>query len=430
VLESHANSIFRAALRAVDPGPATQRALRFAAIPNGSRLYIIATGKAAPAMAAAAVEQARAIGVEPAGGLVVSHTESPSPHPAIESITGDHPVPGARSARASVRLEEVVRQVRPQDVVWVLLSGGTSSLIGAPHSTLTPGELAELQELLLGSGLPIGKLNIIRKRFSRWGAGRLAQALEPARVRFLAISDVPDDDIAAIGSGPLSPDPATIDDVKSLLQEAGLWGKVPRSVREVATRAADAIETPKPGDPVFDNVTGEVIASNSKAVEAALVHAHALGYDAHRAATPLTGEAADAGVALARELIAAAGRADPMPLCLVQGGETVVTLGDVEPNVMGGRAQELALAAAEVLAGASGSLVLLAAGTDGRDGPTDAAGALVTPATWSLIRSAGRDPTRDLARHDAYRALDAAGALVRTGPTGTNVMDLVIMLAG
>ena len=430
MLQENALDIFTAALRAVDPGPAVRRALRFAAIPHNARLFIIALGKAAPAMAAAAVEQARALGIDPAGGIVVSHTECASPHPAMEAVTGDHPVPGERSARASARLEQVVRQISPADMVWVLLSGGTSSLIGAPSSTLTASEFAELQELLLGSGLPIGSLNVIRKRFSRWGAGRLAQALEPARVRVLAISDVPDDDLAAIGSGPLAPDPTTVADVKSLVQESGLWSRVPLPVRELACKSNQAIETPKPGDATFQNVVSEIIASNETAVQAALALARTLGYAADRASTGLQGKAAAAGIALAGELAAFATGHPTSSLCLVQGGETVVTLDGIAPNALGGRAQELALAASQVLSGDPRQLVLLAAGTDGRDGPTDAAGAIVTPATWSAVERSGRDPARDLASHDAYRALDAAGALLRTGPTGTNVMDIVIMLAG
>jgi glycerate 2-kinase len=432
--EEHAREIYRAALVAVDPAPAVRHALEFATIPPDARLFLIALGKAAHAMARAAAELLAAQGIEPAAGLIVSHTDGDSPHPRIEAVVGDHPVAGTRSALASDRLEELVRQVSPRDVVWVMLSGGTSSLIGAAHSTLTAREFAELQEMLLASSLPIGELNIVRKRVSRWGGGRLAQALEPARVRVLAISDVPDDDVRAIGSGPLAPDPASSEDVKAILKTAGLWPRLPAAVRELLARNDDTLETPKQGDPAFRDVTTEIIASNRTAIDAAIVHARQLGYLTARAGTVLDGDAAAAGQALARELLAAVAHSDvgSTPVCLVSGGETVVELGGVSPNSKGGRAQELALAASRVLANGDDdgpALVLLAAGTDGRDGPTDAAGAIVTPRTWRAIVEAGRDPGRDLATHDAYRALDAAGALLRTGPTGTNVTDVAVLLA-
>jgi hydroxypyruvate reductase len=435
--EQHALDIYRAALAAVDPAPAVRRALAFATVPPDSKLFLIALGKAAAAMAHAAAGLIRAQQIEPAGGLIVSHVESTSPHPNIDALVGDHPVPGPRSALASARLEMLVRQVAPRDTVWVLLSGGTSSLIGAPQATLTSREFADLQELLLGSGLPIGELNVVRKRVSRWGAGRLAQALEPALVRVLAISDVPDDDLEAIGSGPLVPDRSTSQEVRALLRTAGLWTRTSEAVRALLTRNDGTLETPKRGDPAFRFVTTEIIASNGTAVNAAIARARQLGFAADRARTPLTGEAAGAGESLARELLAAAAARGPSspPICLVSGGETVVTLEDVLHNVRGGRAQEVALSASRVLAkgdGAAraGALVLLAAGTDGRDGPTDAAGAIATPHTWRAIVDAGRDPARDLAVHDAYRALDAAGALLLTGPTGTNVMDVAVLLAG
>jgi glycerate 2-kinase len=426
-IEADARDIHRAAIAAVDPVPLVRDALLFASVPPGARVFLIALGKAAPAMAKAAVESLRSRGMEPAAGLVVSHVEAPRPHPSVEVRVGDHPVPGARSAAAAERLGDLVRQVAPSDVVWVMLSGGTSSLIGAPVATLTMAELGEFNALLLGSGLDIAQLNVIRKRVSRWGAGRLARALEPAAVRALVISDVPDDDVAAIASGPLSPDPNTVDDVTGLLRDAELWTRVPPAVRDLLARD-EAVETPKRDDPAFRHVTIGIVASNETAVRAALARATELGYATERAATALDAEAAAVGDALAVELLALA--RDPGPRCRVRGGEPVVSLGDASPNARGGRSQELALAAARRLAGADGrrAMALLAAGTDGRDGPTDAAGALVTPGTWRAIAEARRDPAHDLAAHDAYRALDAAGALLRTGPTGTNVMDIAVLL--
>ena len=283
-----------------------------------------------------------------------------------------------------------------------------------------------MYHLLLGSGLDITAMNRIRKRFSRWGGGRLAQALAPARVRVYLVSDVIGDDLASIGSGPCVPDPATASDVRQLLKSAGLWRQIPEAMRrQVSAVERGAIaETPKPGEQAFAPVTLELVASNRLAVEAAARRAAELGLAPLVAETPLAGEAREAGARVAAVLLEHCGRSGISQSCLIWGGETTVTLG--EAAGLGGRCQELALAAAQVLAGAPPEVALLAAGTDGRDGPTDAAGAIVDGTTWPGIAAAGRDPARDLKRHNAYPALDAAGALLRTGLTGTNVMDVVM----
>ena len=428
-LRRDVSDIFSAALSAVEAGSAVRRALAFATVPPGARLHLLALGKAAPAMAAAAVAHLREQGQELSGGLVVAHNASPAPHPRVSVLVGDHPVPGLRSAAAASSIGDFARQVAPVDVVWVMLSGGTSSLIGAPNATMSIAELSDLNEVLLASGIDIAAMNIVRKRVSRWGGGRLALALEPAQVRVFGISDVPGNDLAALGSGPLVPDETTTDDVRALLRMKGLWMRVPAVVRELLVRNDETTETPKADNPAFRHVTTQIIASNATAVNAALQRATALGYRSSLANAPLSGPAAAAGKELARELLDAA--SSGAPVCLVSGGETVVDLTNRPHNAMGGRSQELALAAAAELArgGALQRLALLAAGTDGRDGPTDAAGAVVTPATWRAITAAGRNPERDLLVHDAYRALDAAGALMRTGASGTNVMDIAIGVA-
>jgi glycerate-2-kinase len=249
------------------------------------------------------------------------------------------------------------------------------------------------------------------------------------------VSDVIGDDLASIGSGPCVPDPTTAAEVRGLLQESKLWDRVPHAARRLITAVerGEMAETPKPGDQAFARVSVELIASNRLALEAAAKRAAELGLAPVIAETPLAGEASAAGASVAALLLQHCGRGKiPQPEggapgalgCLIWGGETTVTLG--QSAGLGGRCQELALAAARVLAGAEPGVGLLAAGTDGRDGPTDAAGAIVDGDTWHAIRRAGRDPERDLAAHDAYRALDAADALLRPGLTGTNVMDVVI----
>jgi glycerate 2-kinase len=433
--------LYAVATAAVDPGPALARRLR-AADPGGP-VRVLALGKAALPMARAAVAVLAERAAAPAGGLVVA-PEGESPHSALAFVAGDHPEPGPGSRAAAEALAAAAAAVRPGDEVWVLLSGGTTSLVGAPDAGIDPGDLASLYTLLLGSGLDIAAMNRVRKRFSRWGAGKLARALAPARVRVYVVSDVIGDDLPSIGSGPLVPDAATAGEVRALLERAGLWTRIPPALRSrlAAVERGEMPETPKPGDPAFAQVTLELIASNRLALEAAARRAAELGLAPVVSEAPLAGEASAVGASVAAALLQdCVIRTIPQPQvdavpqpeiprsrCLIWGGETTVTLG--EAPGLGGRCQELALAAAKLLAGAPGGLALLAAGTDGRDGPTDAAGAIVDAATWRAMVDAGRDPARDLAAHDAYHALDAAGALLRPGLTGTNVMDVVIGICG
>jgi len=243
------------------------------------------------------------------------------------------------------------------------------------------------------------------------------------------VSDVIGDDVASIGSGPCVPDPATAFEVRQLLERADLWRRIPETARALvlATERGERAETPKPGEDVFRNVGLELIASNRLALEAAAERARELGLAPRVADTPISGEARSVGEAIAAALMKQCGgeRNAQKPTCLIWGGETTVSLGHGATG-LGGRCQELALAAARALDGVPEGVALLAAGTDGRDGPTDAAGAIVDGATWGVIARTGRDPGGDLARHDAYPSLDAAGALLRPGLTGTNVMDVVI----
>jgi hydroxypyruvate reductase len=387
-------------------------------------------------MAATAVQNLEARGADLGGGVVIAPDEGQSPHPRLLLVRGDHPEPGPGSLAAAEALAAAASRVSPGDEVWVLLSGGTTSLIGAPEPGLTPEDLTAIYALLLGSGLDITAMNRIRKRFSRWGGGKLARALAPAHVRVYIVSDVIGDDLAAIGSGPCVPDPTTAGDVRALLEDAGLWSKIPEAARQLVLSAESGTtaETPKPGDQAFARVTLELVASNKLALDAAAKRAAELGLVPRVVETPLAGEAWAAGASVAADLLNNCVRSRiPQPTlapsCLIWGGETTVILGDNNAG-LGGRSQELALSAARALQGASRGTALLAAGTDGRDGPTDAAGAIVDDRTWAAIAARGRDPAGDLAAHDAYRALDSVGALLKPGLTGTNVMDIVIGVCG
>jgi hydroxypyruvate reductase len=433
--------LYWSAVEAAAPGPALRRALDRLTHPAGTPVHILALGKAGAPMAQAAVQFLSEHGSEPAGGLLVAPESVPAPHPAMAVALGDHPEPGTNSRRAAAALAGAVARVRAGDQVWVLLSGGTTSLIGAPIAGIAPEDLTALYRLLLGSGLDITAMNRIRKRFSQWAGGRLAVALRHAHVKNFTISDVIGDDWASIGSGPCVPDASNAAEVVQALIGAGLWENVPPRLRShlEAVSRGEAPETPKPDHPAFRRTHNIVVASNRMALEAAATRARALGLHAMVLDAALAGEAAAIGRRLASTLrdyhvtnprAAQVGGVNKNAV-LIWGGETTVTL---TPDAgRGGRSQELALAAAEVLGRpaepADGRvLTVLAAGTDGRDGPTDAAGAFADRRTWESIRRAGRDPAADLRSHCAYDALDAAGALFKTGLTGTNVMDVVFGL--
>ncbi len=421
-LRHDAISMYDAAIRGVEPRRALTRAL--ATTPPPERVRLIALGKAAYPMAAAAVQHLDRLEVPMVGGLVVTPDAGSPPDHRLTRVAGDHPLPGPNSAAAAAALAVEVAKVQPRDEVWVLLSGGTTSLIGAPVSEVSPAEYLVLIRALGQAGLPIGELNRVRKRFSQWGAGRLAHALRAVPLRVFALSDVPGDDLADIGSGPTAPDPSTADDIRRILEGVPQSVTVPAFAWRVLDRVrrGELPETPKPADPVFAGVGSRLIGSNAAARAHAALRAEALGYQVVAADTLLTGDAAEAGRLIGRLVATDTGR----PKAWIWGGETTVSLGN-DPG-LGGRCQEMALAAAEVLARLTSDrdIVVLAGGTDGRDGPTEAGGAVVDRQSWAAIRAQGLDPDRALARHDAHPALAVIGGLLRPGLTGTNVMDIVI----
>ncbi len=227
--------LYRAATNAAAPGPALAARLQEVELDPARRIWILALGKAALPMATTAVEVLRSRGRHPEGGLVVAPSEGQSPDPRLDLVKGDHPEPGPSSLAAAEAVGAAAKQVAPSDEVWLLLSGGTTSLVGAPEPGVTPAELTAIYTLLLGSGLDITAMNRIRKRFSRWGGGKLARALAPARVRVYIVSDVIGDDLASIGSGPCVPDPTSAADIRALLEGAALWSRIPESARQVVS---------------------------------------------------------------------------------------------------------------------------------------------------------------------------------------------------
>ena len=439
--------LYEAAVSGAATGPVTTRAVEALGIPRDRRIWLLSFGKAAHAMAAAAAASLQRSLNQIVGGLIVAPNEEAPPYGTLAVIAGDHPVPGPRSFAAAQRIGEIATRMKSGDVALVLVSGGATSLIASPLRGMNESELTRVFELLLASGLDIGAVNAVRRRFTRWGGGRLALAIAPAATHCLAVSDVPGDDLATIGSGPSVPDPTTADDVIDLLEDAKLFDRLPKSFRSYVTDAARGAEpeTPKVGHPAFAHGTARVIANNRGALDAAAEKARALGAAAvYVVDAPLLGEASAAGEAIARWLLELRAKG-PVPTgaraprIAIWGGETTVTLRSASasgrrsatpsPPPAGGRCQELALAAARTLHEAgerAAGITLLAAGTDGRDGTTDAAGAFVDASTWSLVQGAGSDPVSALEQHDANAALAAVGALFSPGATGTNVMDVVI----
>jgi glycerate 2-kinase len=419
---------FRAALARVDGGRAIETAvlrngdalaLAGERVPDGVRLRVIAAGKAAAAMAVAF--EARA-GDRIAGGVAITKDGHGTPAPALHLREAGHPVPDARSAAAGEAALAVAESAAPDEWLVVLLSGGASALLATPLPGLAEGDVRRTTELLLASGAPIGELNAVRKHLTAAWGGRLAAATRAARVVVLAISDVLGDPPDAIGSGPCSPDPTRYADALAILAARGVAEDVPAAVREhlAAGARGERAETPKPGDPAFARVRYAVLASNRDAIAAAVGEARARGVAASVVTDALRGEARDAGRRLAALARAASPTAETL---LVAGGETTVT---VRGSGRGGRSQELALAAALALDGGAG-VTLLAAGTDGSDGPTDAAGAFADGGTVARGRAAGRDAGAALAANDAHGFFAAEGGLFVTGPTRTNALDLVLV---
>ncbi len=376
-------------------------------------------------MAHGALLAAADAGIEIAGGIVVGPDAISCDSP-VECVVGDHPVPGPRSHRAAMRIGAMAHAVLPEDHVLLLVSGGTSSLIAAPIDGIDAAALDTLFGTLLAAGrdVDIHVMNAVRRRFLRWGGGRLAAALAPARIHQVLLSDVIGDDPAVIGSGPAVPDPLVAREVLDLLDAHVLTGRIEpvltRYLHDVANGSHP--ETPKATDALFANVDAPVVLGRARLHTGIAGRARTLGATLYSHDEPLTGEARERGSQLARWLATSA----PAGIhCW--SGETSVTLGSTHGS--GGRCQELALSAAltlDALAAGERRVTLLAAGTDGRDGPTDAAGAIIDASTAAAARARGANPADALARHDSHSALDAAQSLLRTGPTGTNVADIVL----
>ena len=392
------------------PGIPVKKALSGIAI--GDDIILIAIGKASWAMAKAASEELE--GRVRRGAIVTKYGHSRGPIPGIEIFEAGHPLPDNNTIKASKRILDMTRSLETGQRVLFLVSGGGSALFEKPVHGLSLRSLTDITSKLLLRGADINELNTVRKHLSSVKGGKFALHCMPAKIFQITLSDVLGDRLDIIASGPAAPDPSTSEDALSILGKYGV--RVPEEIVSAARS-----ETPKS----LENVSYHIAGNITEFCLAAKRAAERLGYLTDIVTDRLEGDAKKVGRSVAGRALAELARyPSGSERCLIWGGETTVR---VTGRGMGGRSQELALSAAEQISGIEG-ITILSSGSDGSDGPTDAAGGIVDGLTWEKIRSAGRNPAEMLEDNDSYNALDTAGALFKTGPTGTNVNDIVIVL--
>ncbi len=427
--------ILEAALSAVEPRACTRQALyrsgdrlrvggRVYDLDQVGDVYVVGCGKAGAPMAQGVED---VLGDRIAAGVVVVKEGHVAPTRQVRLVEASHPLPDARSVAGAQDVVDLLQRAGERDLVLVLISGGGSALLTLPASGLSLEDLQGLTDLLLRCGATIEEINALRKHCSAVKGGRLAQRIAPAGGLGLVLSDVVGNPLDAIASGPLVPDPTTFADAWAVVEKYGLVDDLPAAVREhlQAGRRGQVADTPKSGADVFGQVQVEIVGDNARAAERGARAAVEAGYQAQVLTTFVEGEAREVArvvVALGKEIVCHA-RPWAAPACLILGGETTVTL---RGEGRGGRNQELALAAALALESWS-DITVAALGTDGNDGPTDAAGGMVDGGTVARARSAGLDPVAHLWDNDAYPLLCATDDLLVTGPTNTNVNDLIFV---
>lgn len=436
-LRQSARLIWEAALNAANPGTCIRKFLQLREnllIAGGNRLgirgrlIVIGAGKASARMAQVVEE---ILGRHITGGLIVTKYGHALQLQRMRLVEAAHPIPDSAGVRAVHDTRELLRGLNKDDIVLVLISGGGSALWPAPAAGITLEQKQQVTSLLLRAGATIQELNAVRKHLSAIKGGQLSKWASPARVISLIMSDVIGDPIEFIASGPTAPDTTSFADALAIIQKYGV--QVPDAVRDRFQQGArgDIPETPKPGDPVFQNVDNYVIANNRLLVDAAADKARELHFNTLLLGTEVEGEAKEIGcffAAIARETVLTGNPVKP-PACILAAGETTVT---VRGQGIGGRNQEMALAWAISIASrpfASQSCFASVA-TDGTDGPTSAAGGLVDPSTCSRAIERGLMPQKFLSSNDSSNFLKATGDLILTGPTQTNLMDLQILLVG
>jgi hydroxypyruvate reductase len=403
--------ILDAALVAVDPGRLVRDHLKRIKLPAHDHLFILGIGKASEPMVLAATDELPHF----ARALVITKHATVKPPPHVEIVEASHPVPDARSVMAGRAALDFASRLGERDLLLCLISGGGSALAVSPRSGIGLRDIQVLTSALLAAGAGIEDINTLRRHLDGFKGGGLAR-ITKAHVLTLLLSDVIGDRLEAIASGPTAPDPTSGADALGILSGYGI--QAPPNVYALLSTQRSS------GDLPTSRVTNIVIGSNDLAAQAARQQAEAEGFHTRVLRTDLQGEARELGTRLANRLKADAAD-DPRPFCLIAGGESTVT---IHGKGKGGRNQELALAAVGTLAGMR-DLMLVALATDGDDGPTDAAGAVVTGETASRARLAHVDVEDHLARNDSYHFFLALGDLLKPGYTGTNVNDLIFLIA-
>lgn len=435
-LRGDARRIFDAGLTAANPFDAVNRhvirkgdTLTVAGAPYdlGSyrNVYVVGAGKAAAKMAGAVEEL---LGERISRGIVVVKRGHSVPLSRIQISEAGHPMPDQAGVEGAARVGRLLEEATKDDLVVFLISGGGSALLPCPVEEITLEDKIQTTQTLLDCGATIHEVNTVRKHISKIKGGKLARLAYPATLVSLILSDVVGDDLDAIASGPTVPDTSSFADCLRVVERYELKEKIPPRVRAFLEAGArgEVEETPKAGDPIFQNVRNVIVGNNRMALEAARLKAEGLGYNTLLLSNRMEGEAkvvAAAHAAIAKEIITT-GNPVGQPACVLSGGETTVT---VLGKGLGGRNQEFALAAAAAIDGAEG-VVILSGGTDGTDGPTDAAGGIVDGTTLQRGRDQGLDAADFLRRNDSNAFLSAVGDLLVTGPTLTNVMDLRLVL--
>lgn len=435
-LRADAREIFAAGIESADPFPAVVKTLDLAndCLRAGASAYDLSTidnifvagcGKAAARMALALEAL---LGERIDGGVIVVKYGHQLGLAKIDVIEAGHPIPDQAGLNGARQIMELARRCRASDLLFFLASGGGSALLPCPAEGLTLDDKRRTTEILLKSGASIHQVNAVRKHISQIKGGRLAQLAAPARLVSLIVSDVVNDSLEDIASGPTVPDSSTYGDCLNIIRRYDEGDRIPKGVIELLQRGAKGgiPETPKRGDAAFEKVQNLIIASNRSALAAAQQRAQALGYQTLVLSDSIEGESrivAGSHSAFVKEIIRT-NRPVSRPACLIAGGETTVT---VRGDGLGGRNQEFCVAAAMAIDGLDG-VVVLSGGTDGTDGPTDAAGGIVDGSTIERGKAQQIDAGIYLTRNDSYHFLQATGDLLVTGPTLTNVMDLQITL--
>jgi hydroxypyruvate reductase len=388
------------------------------------KVRVVAFGKAAITMTEGALECVpEHLLIE--APVVVTSYENVVEHSEMQILGAGHPIPNANGLKAARKIAEAVRVAKVDERILALISGGASALLPMPPPSITLEDKSKATQLLLTSGADIHEINTVRKHLSVLKGGGLARLAHPAALQALILSDVLDNDPGTIASGPTAGDLTTFSDARNVFLRRDIWKQIPNSIQTHLDRGCDGLisETPLPNDKIFQDVSNTIVGSNRISLDAVYQSAKLAGYDVQIVSEALTGEARS----VAEQFVMQVSAPIEHPMAYVAGGETTVT---VRGSGLGGRNQELALTFALDADSRTNksSWVFLSGGTDGIDGPTDAAGGLVDPGTIARIHNAGYDPRRLLDDNDAYHALDHAGDLLVTGATGTNVADLQILL--